>query len=396
MSTGVSQKTTPAPQRYMQGIAVPASSVRPTDFMARTRRQTILEKNQAFAGLGLTDTFELKKSGIIAGIFVRFTGNVVITLPTGTAAATFRWPYDLVKALRFTANGQANIINVSGLKLKARQATAVPVADDRGVSQSFNNVATTQGTLAMASESWGVGAGQTAISAGTYPVDLEWFVPVAEDQVDLSGAIFAATSSTDLTVSIDWESAANLFALTGTATAVVTGNVSVTVQKYTIPLGPDGEIIVPDLSTFHSLIQSRYANQASGANEVRLIGQGAGKTLLRTYFQTYTGAAPAVTPLALNDVNYGELAWRYGSNETPEDVPGGQILRYLNEQTYNVDLGGRWGFGCWDFAASNAFRDAVDMGSAAELRLLITLLGNPTTPAFEVVQETIFSAGAGG
>lgn len=392
----VTQKTTPAPQRYMQGIAVPASSVRPADFMARTRRQTLVEKNQAFAGPGLADTFELKKAGIIAGITIRFTGNLVIALPTGTAAATFRWPYDLAKAIRFTANGQANIINCSGLKLKVRQATAVPAADDRGVSQSFNNATITQGSLALASELWGVGAGQTAIPANTYPVDLEWFVPVAEDQVDLNGAIFAATSSTDLTLGIDWESMANLFVLTGTATAALTGNVSITVTKYTIPLGPDGEIIVPDLSTFHSVIQSRYANLAAGGNELRLIGQGAGKTLLRTYFNVYTGAAPSVTPLALTDTNFGELAWRYGSNETPEDVTSGQILRYLNEQVYNVDLGGKWGFGCWDFAAQNAFRDAVDMGNAAELRLLITLLGSPTTPAAEIVQETIFAAGAGG
>jgi hypothetical protein len=385
-----------APQRYMQGIAVPASSVRGAEFMARTRRQTLLEGARAYAGLGLTDTFELKKSGIIAGIYIRFTGNLVIALPTGTAAATFRWPYDLIKAVRFTANGQANIINCSGLKLKAREAMGNKDIDDRGVSNSFNGATITQGSLALASELWGVGANATAIPANTYPVDLCWFVPVAEDQIDLNGAIFAATSSTDLTLAIDWEAAANLFALTGTATATLTGTVQVETQKYTIPIGADGEIVVPDLSSFHSLIQSRVTGLAAGANELRLIGQGAGKTLLRTYFQVFTGAAPAVTPLAMNDTNYGELAWRYGSNETPEDVPTGQLLRYVNERTYNVDVGGRWGFGAWDFAAANAFRDAVDMGNAAELRLLITLAGAPTTPAVEIVQETIFAAGAGG
>lgn len=388
--------TQTVPQRYMQGIAVPASSVRGAEFMARTRRQTLMEASRAFAGLGLTDTVELKKSGIIAGIFIRFVGSLVVALPTGTCAATFRWPYDLLKAVRFTANGQANIINCSGAKLKAREAMGNKDIDDRGVSNSFNNATITQGTLALASELWGVGAGQTAIAANTYPVDLVWFVPVAEDQVDLNGAIFAATSSTDLTLSMDWEAAANLFVLTGTATVALTGTMTVETQKYTIPIGADGEIVVPDLSSFHSLIQSRYTGLTGGANELRLIGQGAGKTLLRTYFCVFTGAAPSITPLAMNDTNFGELAWRYGSNETPEDVPTGTLLRYLNERTYNVDIGGRWGFAAWDFAASNAFRDAVDMGNAAELRLLINLAGSPTTPACEVVQETIFSAGAGG
>lgn len=384
------------PQRYMQGVAVPASSVRPAEFMLKTRRQTLPEKSQVYAGLGLTDTFELKKSGIIAGIFIRFTGSLVITLPTGTAATSFRWPYDLIKACRFTANGQANVINVSGLKLKAREIMGNKDLDDRGVSQSFNNATITQGSLALASELWGVGAGQTAIGAATYPVDLNWFVPVAEDQIDLAGAIFAATSSTDLTLAIDWESAANLFNLTGTATAALSGTVTIEVQKYTIPMGADGEIVVPDLSTFHSLIQSRYTGLASGGNEPRIVGQGAGKTLLRVFFQVYTGAGPTATPLAINDTNYGELAWRYGSNETPEDVLTGQMLRYINEREYNIDMGGRWGFGVWDYASTNAFRDAVDLGNAAEFRLLLTLLGSPTTPAAEVVQETIFSAGAGG
>jgi hypothetical protein len=361
-----------------------------------TRRQTLMEASRAYAGLGLTDTVELKKSGIIAGIFVRFQGSLVITLPTGTAATTYRWPYDLIKACRFTANGQANVINCSGLKLKAREAMGNRDLDDRGVSQSFNGATITQGSLSLASELWGVGSNASAIPANTYPVDLVWFVPVAEDEVDLSGAIFAATSSTDLTLSIDWESAANLFVLTGTATATLTGTVTVETQKFTIPVGDAGQIVVPDLSNFHSMIQSRIVGLAAGNNELRLVGQGAGKTLLRTFFQVFTGTAPTVVPLALNDTNYGELAWRYGSNETPEDVPTGQLLRYINERMYNLDLGGRWGFGCWDFVSSNAFRDAVDMGNAAELRLLITLAGSPATPALEVVQETVFSAGAGG
>jgi hypothetical protein len=390
------QTATRAPQRYMQGIAVPAESVQPMQFMARTRRQTLMEASRAYAGLGLTDTVELKKSGIIAGIFVRFQGSLVITLPTGTAATTYRWPYDLIKACRFTANGQANVINCSGLKLKAREAMGNRDLDDRGVSQSFNGATITQGSLSLASELWGVGSNASAIPANTYPVDLVWFVPVAEDEVDLSGAIFAATSSTDLTLSIDWESAANLFVLTGTATATLTGTVTVETQKFTIPVGDAGQIVVPDLSNFHSMIQSRIVGLAAGNNELRLVGQGAGKTLLRTFFQVFTGTAPTVVPLALNDTNYGELAWRYGSNETPEDVPTGQLLRYINERMYNLDLGGRWGFGCWDFVSSNAFRDAVDMGNAAELRLLITLAGSPATPALEVVQETVFSAGAGG
>jgi hypothetical protein len=386
---------TTGPVRYMQGIAVPSESVRPAEFFARTRRRTFNEGQQTWNGFGGQNTWELKKSDIIAAAVIRFTGSLVVTLGGGTAATTARWPYDTLKAVRFTANGASNVINASGLKLKLREAQKRSDFNDRGVAQTIGGATVTQGTLSSASESWGVGSNTSAIAGGTYPVDLYWVVPIAEDEIDLSGAIFAATSSTDLTIQVDMETAANLFALTGAATAVLTGNIQTTTIKYSIPIGSDGQIVVPDLSLFHSYIQSRTTQLGTGGNETRLIGQGAGKTLLRTSFQTWNGATPA--PLKMTDTNYGEIAWRYGSNETPDDYLSGGVLREINERMYNSDIGGQWGFGAIDFANENAFRDAVDMGTTSDLRLLTTLQSGVTlnNAAFEYVQETIFQAGAG-
>lgn len=387
----------PAPQRFMQGIAVPASSVRPPEFFARTRRHTTLEKSTSFGGLGGQDTFELRKSDILAGAWLKFSGSLVVTTPTGTAVTTARWPYDMVRQLRFTANGQSNIINVSGCKLKARQFMAKGDRNDRGVAQTFGGAAVTQGTLADASEKWGVGALSTA-TAGTYPVELEFFIPVAEDQVDLAGAIFAATSSTDLTVTVDYAQPADLFTLTGTATAVLTGTVQLVSLKYSIPIGADGQIVVPDLSTFHSLISSRSASGIANAeNEIRLVGQGAGKSLLRMYYQIWNNIAGIPTPLVVNTANYGKQSWRYAGNETPDEYYDGQVIRGINEAAYNTDIGALWGFIAHEFALENAFRDVVDMGTTSELRI-VTAIQNAVTlasPAIEYVVETIFTAGAG-
>lgn len=386
---------TTGPVRYMQGIAVPSESVRPAEFFARTRRRTFNEGQQTWNGFGGQNTWELKKSDIIAAAVVRFTGSLVVTPGTGTVASTARWPYDTLKAVRFTANGASNVINASGLKLKLREAQKRSDFNDRGVAQTIGGATVTQGTLSSASESWGVGSNTSALSGGTYPVDLYWVVPIAEDEIDLSGAIFAATSSTDLTIQVDMETAANLFALTGNGAVTLTGNIQTTTIKYSIPIGSDGQIVVPDLSLFHSYIQSRTTQLGTGGNETRLIGQGAGKTLLRTSFQTWNGATPA--PLKMTDANYGEIAWRYGSNETPDDYLTGGVLREINERMYNSDIGGQWGFGAIDFANENAFRDAVDMGTTSDLRLLTTLQSGVTlnNAAFEYVQETIFQAGAG-
>lgn len=383
--------------RYMQGVAVPAESVDPVQFMARTRRRVNGEYSKTWQGFGTTDSVELKKSDIISGLQMRFTGNLVVTPGTGTVSSTRRWPYDFLNAGRFTANGQSNVINVSGLKLKAREFMAPYLdLDDRGVIQSINNVAVQQGTLSCNSESWGVGSGQTNISAGTYPVDLVWYVPIAEDEVDLHGAIFAQTASTDLTFNAVWELAANLFTLTGNGAVTMTGSVQVDSIKYSIPLDSTGNIVVPDLSTFHSLIQSRVTSVGVGPNEYRLIGQGAGKTLLRAYWQTWNGAAPQV-PLQVNDAVYGECGYRFGGNETPDDWQTSQHLRYWNERLYNVDMGPTWGLRTLDFAAMNAFRDAVDLGTTPDFRILDTIQSGVTltSAAVEYVQETIFAAGQG-
>lgn len=386
---------TTGPVRYMQGIAVPGESVRPAEFFARTRRRTFNEGQQTWNGFGGQNTWELKKSDIIAVAIVRFTGTLTTTKGTGAIGTTARWPYDMLKAVRFTANGASNVINASGLKLKLREFQKKGELTDKGVPQTVAGATVQNGTLSSASESWGVGSNTTNIADGAYPVDLYWVVPIAEDEIDLSGAIFAATSSTDLTIQVDMETAANLFTLTSNAAVTMTGNIQTTTVKYSIPIGSDGQIVVPDLSLFHSYIQSRTTQLGTGGNEVRLIGQGAGKTLLRTSFQIWNGAVQA--PLAMKDVNYGEIAWRYGSNETPDDYLTGSVLRQINERAYNTDVGGIWGFGCIDFANENAFRDAVDMGTTSDLRLLATIQNGVTLSGagFEYCQETIFQAGAG-
>jgi hypothetical protein len=243
-----------------------------------------------------------------------------------------------------------------------------------------------------------VGSGQTNIAGGTYPVDLMWYVPVAEDEVDLHGAIFAQTASTDLTLTLLWELQANLFTLTGNAAVTTTNwNIQADTVKYSIPLDGNGNIVIPDLSTFHGLIQARTQTVGVGANEYRLIGQGAGKTLLRTYWQYWNGNAPQV-PLLVNDTNFGEVGYRFGGNETPDDWQTSQHLRYWNERLYNVDIGAQWGYRCLDFAAMNAFRDAIDLGTTPDFRILDTIQGTApalTNAAVEYVQETIFQAGQG-
>jgi hypothetical protein len=382
---------------YMQGIAVPASSVRPEEFFARTRRHQLLEKTLAFsqsqAAAGSSqDVVELRKSDILSSIRVVFTGTLVVT--GGTTNVNARWPYDLA-SFRFTANGASNVINASGLKLKARELMKRGDLNDRGVAQSIQGAAVTQGSYAKAAESWGVGSGATAVAAGSYNVSIEWIIPVAEDEVDLAGAVFLATSTADLTLTMDYFPINQMF-FGGTATGVaLTGSFQVVSKKFSIPIGSDGQIVVPDLSMFHSLIQSRTTSLQNGDNEIRLVGQGGGKSLLRAYFQLWNGAGTAAVPLKMNATNFGQQLWRYGNNETPDVYPDGQFLRLINEEQFCSDLGGQWGIGVHDFASELEFRDVVDMGTTSDLRILSAIQSGVslTSPALEYVSETVFRAG---
>ena len=381
-----------APATTMQGIAIPAESVNPVEFFRRTRKHTSTEKTVSYTGQ-TGDTIELRKSDILSTILVRFSGSLVVAYTTGTVATTHRWAQDLLKQVRFTANGASNLINCSGAKLKVRDIMKKSDLSDRGVEQIYAGATIRQGTLALASESWGPGSATTAIAAGTYDVELEWSIPVAEDEVDLAGAIFLQTSTSDLTLQMDYTDPADMFVTTGDGTATLTGNFSIDTTKFSVPVGPTGQIVVPDLSLFHSIIQSRTTALQVGENETRLVGQGAGKSLLRLWWQVWNGASSA--PLVMNAANYGKQIYRYGNNESPEAFADGSHLRYANERMYNSDIGGVAGFGCFDFVQENAFRDVIDLGTTSEFRLVNTINSSVTlaSQALEYTTEVVFQAG---
>lgn len=375
----------------MQGIEVPTSSVNPAEFFRRTRRLTFSQKTFTYAGLGQTDNVPILQTGIISGITVKFSGTLTVTLPSGTCASTARWPYDLIKAGRVSANGQSNLLNASGWKYKAREIMQRGDLTDRGIAQAIGGAhpgtSRTQGTLSLNNEAWGVGQSVTAIPAAAYPVELEWYLPVAMDDLNLLGALFAQTSATDINLALDWAPLSDLFTLTAGATVALTGSVIVSGKAYTIPQAPNGSVIIPDLSTFHSLIQTRFANPSNGLNEVRLSGQGVGKQLMRLFWQTYNNG----TPLAVNATNATQIGWRFGSNDTPEAYNDGKLHAYAVEKTFGSDLCTFQGFKVLDFCSEHAFRDSVDEGQATELRFLDEIPAGVslTSPFIEYVQESV-------
>lgn len=382
-------------QVNLQGTFVPQATIDPAGFMAATDQLTTQTKSEAFPGFGGTTNIVIPQVGIISGVVLNFTGSVTSTPGGGSVATTMRWPYDLFRRILFTANGQTNLINASGWELRAREFMSKGDLTDRGVSRGIGGASpgTTryQGSLSLNTENWGIGQNVTAIANGSYTVDLSIFIPIAVDQVTMTGSIFAQTAATDLSIAIQWAQQADLFTLAGGGTSALTGTLSVTPIAYSIPSDGAGGILIPDLSVFHSLISTRVGPPQNGDNEIRILGQGQGKTLGRIFMRVWNGTTPA--PLTMDSSNFGQIAWRYGLNDTPRVYPSGKALAYANERLYACDLGSLQGFGCIDFMHENALRDMVDLTTATEARLVVNIASGVTLTAgaaTEYCQELLF------
>jgi hypothetical protein len=372
----------------MQGIAIPAAVVDKAAFLRRTRRHIQQEKKISFTlGQSTQDIISLRKSDILSEINLHITGSLTITPGTGSVGSTAEWPYNLIKKVSFSANGASSLIAARGWTLRAREIAKDEGLSDRGNVQTIGGVSRSNGTLSLGCEAWGVGSNTPAIGAQTVPVDLVLTIPVAEDPFDLSGAIFLQTSSAELSVVLDWAQTADLFTLAGNGAVTFAGNVEVVTTKFEIPT-ENGAIIVPDLSLFHSLVETSSPVLSVGENETIVVGQGAGKYVLRVIYQHYSSGAP----LPMTSANFGLQAWRYGTAETPDQWPNGSTLRIAMERAYNSDLGGVLGYGVHEFAKAG-FRDLVDMGVTSDLRLVSNVLNAPTNPKLWYAVESVYSSG---
>lgn len=386
----------PPPTLTFQGIVVPGSSLNPKAFFAGTRRQTVLQKTiSSYAGFGNTDVVDTLRAGILSGYMVKVSGTLVVTPGSGSVASTARWPYYLLRAARFQANGQSNLVNADGWFLRAREYIADPALSDRGVAQTIGSSSATQGTMSLNSESWGVASSKSSLSSGSYDVELTFYIPVAYEKKMLVGAVFCQTLSTTLELDLDWGNLSDLFTLTGNAAVTFTPSVTVEAEMFTIPSDGKGGMFLPNLSAFHSFIESRAPNAiANGNNEITLAGQGVGRQLMRFMWRTQNGTPPVpIEPLAANVTS---PYWRYGTNTTPETWLDGQDLRYQNERNYDTDLAQFAGFEVVDFDRTWGFRDSIDEGSATELRFGYTIPNSVslTAPVCEYAQDVILAGAA--
>lgn len=394
--------TGPVAVAYVQGVQTPSTAVDPTTFAMYTRRMRFpAQAATAINGLGTSNQVQLKKTGVVAQLEVRLSGSVVIGGTIGTTTMSYEWPYNLASGFKLSVNGQSTLIDARGLDVKVNEYMTDHDLNDRGVLQRYNSAtATQQGTLSLSHEDWGgtgaasnyMAPNQSIAAVGTYPIELTYVIPIAANQVSLIGSIFGQSQATNINLECIWNTQANLFSAVGGAATISFAAVvfDVTAVAYSIPV-VNGVTMLPDLSQLHGLNHYQQGVAVSGDTEYILPGTGAGRRLLRLYYNVYSSAAPLIH----NAANITTCAYKYGANDVPETLVSGQKLRAINERQYNTDIGRNWGFGCHDFASEYALRDIIDLGQTSDFRLVVGLAATPTNGAIHITQETLFAASVG-
>lgn len=392
----------------VQGISSPPMMVNPDLFFKATRRQRFpMQPKKAINGLGSADVVTLLQDGIVAALEVRVSGTITFGGTIGTTTMSYNYPFNLA-TFALSANGQSTLISARGIVVRSMEFIANPKIDDNGLTQTFSATAASEGTLKMPIDDWGTNSsnqlnpGTNVPAAAAYSVDISYLLPIAADQRSLIGALFAQTSASNLTLTINWAgqgaaaagtSNTGLVSAMGAAATFASAlNYEVVGLAYSIPI-VNGQPVIPDLSTFHGVSEIQYAGLTQGVNQPPLSGTGVGRTLLRLVSQVTSGTPPV--PLAVNDTNYSTVGWAYGGNTVPESYDRGGTWNNNTFRTSGVNLGSHWGIGLWDFASDNAVRDVVDQGTTSSLRQQLGLVNNPTSGVAYVTQETLFTGAVG-
>jgi hypothetical protein len=387
------------PVQFIQGVESPNVVVNAPLFYAATRRMRFPVKSAtSIAGFASSDPVEIRKTGVISALVVRISGTVAVATADPTA-----WLYEypwIVKEFRLSANGQSNLISARPITIRVHELTTNPKITDNATSKYYGGTAYTSGTLGLKTDVWAdasgdpnPGAASGAHAPTTYSVDMSYVLPVAADPKTLIGALYGQSNATNINLEIVYNAVADVVTA-GSATFTWALTYSVDALAYSIPQ-VGGQFVVPDLSTFHQLIETRQGGLVQNDNEIPLPGVGVGRKLMRMIFQVARTSTYAGNPLAVNATNYNKITWMYGGSDQPESWANGTKLAQQNERETGCWIGRLWGMGLIDFASEHALRDVVDLGATSDIRLVLGLAAAPTAGYAQVAQEILAPVAVG-
>jgi hypothetical protein len=353
-------------------------------FQRETERNDVPLAPITYTGLGgASMQARIPNNGLLTGINLLFVGSLVTTTATGTVVSGYQWPWNVLKKVTLNANGQTSLISAEGMDLRVRrQRLYRNPREELSSAVGTDTVGTVQQTGAVGNPLPGT------IAAGTYAITLEWSIPIVHDDESLVGALYAQSDQNYLTFTMVPAQATDLFAITGTATAALTGTIYPTVTFFDIPIAGNGQqnsVVIPNLAWLHGYLSAdnQYSNTGTVKTPfIRTDGQ-----LLSFCFYLDNGGAAQIAPTTLNEVRFV-----YGGNRKPRVFNPVLQLLSKNVKDYNGLL--KPGYMAFDFEIDNPARDLVYPKGVSELAVEVEIPTGTTINAnarIHFVEETLFS-----
>lgn len=343
--------------------------VDPAAFFQMTEKNVATVKTLAAPTPGGFTSTQLLQTGIISKLALVFKGT--LTVATAAVTTSNQWPYNLLGGFNLSANGQNDLFNCNGIDLHTLRYVKYPAYED--ATDLFPG---------------SVGGGNS-VAVGSYDLNLTWEVPIAMDDTSLIGALYAQSSSTNLSIRLAMNTLAELFSA-NPANATITGQFYIQETYFEIPYDSQGRIVTPDLSRLHGFNAVDYPIVNVGETRVPLI-RSAGQ-LSRLFLSgkvssnnRLSGAANAASTKKLE-----ALRLEYGGNQRPYTFDPIELQLALNNQHYGAPA--PYDRIVLDFVRENPVRDIVLMQGVTELAV-VPRIGTGVTPSgasFRVAQETLF------
>jgi hypothetical protein len=297
---------------------------------------------RAIPGFGQQDGFDLPSRGLLASVEVVFTGSLTNTPGTGSTTATDKWPYGLFSRFTLSANGSP-LLNASGLAYEYRRKVVTRNAPD-----------------AMTS---------APVASGANVVEIHWIIPVADNMVNLWGALLSQADDLNLRLDYTQAALADLFALTGNAAVTLTGNVQLTFKAYDVPIVPIDGVehgVLPDTDVLHRFSEFGVPVVANGDTEIRLQQTGGEVERIFVWIDNTGGAL-------LDPASWSRIRFSFAETEEPMTYPL-NVLLAENARHYFGRIAPKCAV--LDFAYWNQKRDALYPRGIANPKVIVTL---PTT-----------------
>jgi hypothetical protein len=306
-------------------------------------RQNIRKVAQLGYQSGQRVSKDLPRTGLLANLFIRVEGNLVVTGAPTLNANQYGRPFGLIDRLSVKTNNSTSIVDVTGHGLALRNmidennyfdvlASSLPASDTSNPVYQF------------------------ATAAGTNPFAFTLKVPIANNDRDLIGLLLLQNGETLVTVNIDWANESNLFTLNGGTVQVQNAYAHITMEYFDVPVK---EADYPNLAIVHTLLEDATPVTGVGTTEYQV---PRGNIYQRLFHRILLNNAP------VNATDIDRIRLKYNQSLNPYAIDAKDQLA-MQRNRYKRDL--LKGSYVWDFsfqgqAGFGSHRDLVNSGGITD------------------------------